>query len=199
LNRHQLQPVGRILGMNVPSFKLRPDEIHCDFVRSSGPGGQNVNKVATAVQLRFSVRDTQSLSPEIRDRLIRMAGKRVNAAGELVIEARRFRTQQRNREDAMERLLQMIEKALIRRRYGISPGQPRPRMPGACRRRSAGPVSKGCERVHPMMSSHRMDAWGSCRHLIENCWVKNGSISRGTNDEHLGCAAESEAEYKCTS
>jgi ribosome-associated protein len=100
--------------MSVSSIKLRPDEIHCDFIRSSGPGGQNVNKVATAVQLRFNVRDTQSLSPEIRDRLIGMAGKRVNASGELVIEARRFRTQQRNREDAMERLVQMIEKALIR-------------------------------------------------------------------------------------
>ena len=100
--------------MSVPSIKLRPDEIHCDFIRSSGPGGQNVNKVATAVQLRFNVRDTQSLSPEIRDRLIAMAGKRVNASGELVIEARRFRTQQRNREDAMERLVQMIEKAHIR-------------------------------------------------------------------------------------
>jgi ribosome-associated protein len=99
--------------MHAQSIKIRPDEVHCDFIRSSGPGGQNVNKVATAVQLRFNVRDTQSLSPEIRDRLIRMAGKRVNASGEIVIEARRFRTQRRNREDAMDRLLQMIEKALI--------------------------------------------------------------------------------------
>ena len=100
--------------MSVQSIRLRPDEIHCDFIRSSGPGGQNVNKVATAVQLRFRVRDTQSLSPETRDRLIHMAGKRVSASGELVIEARRFRTQQRNREDAMDRLVQMIEKALAR-------------------------------------------------------------------------------------
>lgn len=100
--------------MNAETIKLRPDEIHLDFVRASGPGGQNVNKVATAVQLRFNVRETQSMSPEIRDRLIRMAGKRVNASGEIVIEARRFRTQQRNREDAMERLLQMIEKASVR-------------------------------------------------------------------------------------
>jgi ribosome-associated protein len=93
--------------------RIRPEEIQYDFIRASGPGGQNVNKVATAVQLRFNARDTQSLEPEVRDRLLRLAGKRVNAAGEIIIEARRFRTQLRNREDALERLLQLIEKASI--------------------------------------------------------------------------------------
>lgn len=95
-------------------IKLRPDEVHFDFIRASGPGGQNVNKVATAVQLRFNARDTQSLNQETRDRLMRIAGKRMNASGEIIIEARRFRTQQRNREDAMERLLCMIELAYVR-------------------------------------------------------------------------------------
>jgi ribosome-associated protein len=99
--------------MDAQFVKIRPEEVHYDFIRASGPGGQNVNKVATAVQLRFNVRDSQSLTPEIRERLLRVAGKRVNALGEIVIEARRFRTQQRNREDAMERLLQLIEKAAI--------------------------------------------------------------------------------------
>ncbi len=99
--------------MNAQTVKVRPDEVHFDFIRASGPGGQNVNKVATAVQLRFNVRDSQSLTPDIRERLLRMAGRRVSASGEIIIEARRFRTQQRNREDAMERLLQMIEKASV--------------------------------------------------------------------------------------
>ena len=99
--------------MNAKSIKLPPDELHFDFVRSSGPGGQNVNKVATAVQLRFNVRETLFLSADVRDRLMKIARNRMNSAGEIMIEAHRFRTQQRNREDAMERLLQMIEKALV--------------------------------------------------------------------------------------
>lgn len=99
--------------MDTQSIRISPDEIHFDFIRASGPGGQNVNKVSTAVQLRFNVRDSQSLKPEIRERLIRLAGKRVNSSGELIIVAKRFRTQQRNREDAMQRLLRLVEKASI--------------------------------------------------------------------------------------
>jgi ribosome-associated protein len=92
---------------------IRPDEVHIEFIRSSGPGGQNVNKVATAAQLRFDARNSESIRPEIKERLIRLAGKRATSSGEIIIEARRYRTQQRNREDAMDRLLQLIELASI--------------------------------------------------------------------------------------
>ena len=99
--------------MNATPVTIHPDEVRFEFIRASGPGGQNVNKVATAVQLRFDARNSQSITPETRERLLRLAGKRVNSAGEIIIEARRHRTQQRNREDAMQRLIQLIEKASI--------------------------------------------------------------------------------------
>jgi len=86
-------------------------EIQEEFIRSSGPGGQNVNKVATAVQLRFNVRNSTSLPDEVRERLIKLAGKKMTESGELIISARRFRTQASNREDALNRLIELIRKA----------------------------------------------------------------------------------------
>ncbi|MBN2402701.1 MAG: aminoacyl-tRNA hydrolase [Spirochaetes bacterium] len=86
-------------------------EIKEEFIRSSGPGGQNVNKVATAVQLRFNAAGSSSLPGEVRERLIHLAGKRVTIDGMLIITARRFRTQEKNREDAFQRLTSLIREA----------------------------------------------------------------------------------------
>jgi len=103
--------------------QLSPDEIRFEFFRSSGPGGQNVNKVATAVRLRFDVRNSTSLPPEVKERLLGLAANRLTDDGILVIEARRFRTQERNREDAVARLMGWIAKAwpTPRRRQATKP------------------------------------------------------------------------------
>ena len=86
-------------------------EIQEDFVRASGPGGQNVNKVSTAVQLRFDVAHSPSLPDPVRARLAALAGRRLTQDGVLIIEAERFRSQRRNRDDALERLLELIREA----------------------------------------------------------------------------------------
>ena len=98
------------------TLALHEGEIRLRFVRASGPGGQKVNKVATAAQLRFDVAKSPSLPEDVRQRLIKLAGRRITSVGILVIDARRFRTQERNRQDAIDRLVALIRRAMHRPR-----------------------------------------------------------------------------------
>jgi len=111
-----------------PAISIDEREIEESFVRASGPGGQNVNKLATAVQLRFDVRRSPALPDDVRARLERLAGTRLTRDGVLVIIAQRHRTQARNREDARARLLDLI------RRAAVAPRKRRPTRPTAASR-----------------------------------------------------------------
>src|SRR5262245_24956343 len=97
-----------------PSIAIDDTELEESFVRSSGPGGQNVNKLSTAVQLRFDVRRSPSLPNDVAVRLMRLAGKRLTKDGVLVLIAQNHRTQERNREEARERLIELIREASVR-------------------------------------------------------------------------------------
>jgi ribosome-associated protein len=96
-----------------PSLQIDERDLQIDFMRASGPGGQNVNKVATAAKLRFDVR-ASSLPEEVKERLVHLAGKRITSEGVLLIEAKRFRTQEQNREDALQRFLELVRKSLVK-------------------------------------------------------------------------------------
>lgn len=132
-----------------PTFSLDENELTFDFIRASGPGGQNVNKVSSAVQLRFDAAHSPTLSPEVKNRLIKLAGSRITDEGILIIEARRYRTQEQNRQDAVNRLVALLQKAFE------TPKVRRPTRPGTTARaarvaekRRRGEV-KRIRRYHP--------------------------------------------------
>ena len=113
------------------AIAIEEREVAESFVRAAGPGGQNVNKVATAVQLRFDVRRSPSLPDDVRARLEKLAGRRLTQAGVLIITAQRYRTQERNRQDALERLVALLRRAAVRQ----TPRRPTKPTAGARRRR----------------------------------------------------------------
>ena len=92
---------------------IHDSEIQLDFVQASGPGGQNVNKVSSAVQLRFDLNNARSMPGAIKRRLARLAGKRITKNGILIITAKRYKSQDKNRKDAIERLIRLVKKAAI--------------------------------------------------------------------------------------
>ncbi len=122
-----------------PSISFDPGEIEESFIRSSGPGGQNVNKVSTAVQVRLDLRRSASLPAWLRARAEALGGKRVTSAGVLVITAARFRSQDRNREDAVARIVEFLREAADRPARRV---KTRPTL-GSARRRVEGKVQRG--------------------------------------------------------
>jgi ribosome-associated protein len=96
-----------------PSIKIKNNELHFEFIRASGPGGQNVNKVSTAVRLRFDV-TSSSLPSDVKSRLRQLGGKRLTEEGMLLIESAQFRTQEQNREEAIKRFTALIRKAAVK-------------------------------------------------------------------------------------
>ncbi len=103
-----------------PEIEIHESDIKYDFIRSSGPGGQNVNKVSSAVQLRFDLHNAKGISDEMKRRISKLAGRKMTDHGVLIIEAKRYRTQERNKTDALDRLIKIIERASTKPKKRLS-------------------------------------------------------------------------------
>ena len=102
-----------------PNIAIDEKDIIFEFIRSSGPGGQNVNKVSTTVQLRFDLEEASGVPADVKNRLAKLAGRRLTKEGILIIQAGRFRKQEQNRQDAMERLVQLLRAAAAKPRKRV--------------------------------------------------------------------------------
>ena len=129
------------MAISIGNITIPDWELTETFIRASGPGGQNVNKVASAVQLRFNVKNSPSLPADVKARLKAIAGRRMTVDGEIIIDAKRFRAQERNRDDARERLAALIERAATppkpRLKTRVSKNQKRKRVDDKRRRGEA--------------------------------------------------------------
>jgi ribosome-associated protein len=101
------------------NIEIQESEVKFDFIRSSGPGGQNVNKVSTAVQLRFDIGASAALTGIIKEKLKTLAGRKINKEGVLIIEAKRYRTQEKNRQDSIARFIDLLDKASRKTKHRI--------------------------------------------------------------------------------
>jgi ribosome-associated protein len=135
----------------VPGFEIDERDIVESFVHASGPGGQNVNKLSTAVQLRFNALNSVNLTPDMRTRLKRLAGRRLSKQGVLIITAQRYRTQARNREDARARLVELLRRAAV---APIARRPTRPTAAAANRRLESKKRRSGVKRLRHLTPEH---------------------------------------------
>ena len=134
-----------------PGISIPLQEIQFDFIHASGPGGQNVNKLATAVQLRFDVRASSSIPGDVKARLVHLAGSKVSSDGFLLILAKRYRSQERNREDALQRFSKLVQLA------SVPPRPRRPTRPGQAARQRRLDSKKHRGTVKRLRQSSRSD------------------------------------------